>query len=301
MRSIVFNLLFYSMTLIYASVFCVVGVVSGPNTVRALLRRHARATLWLTRRILGARIEIRGREQFSESAPPQLIVCKHQSELDPFLLFQHYPEVAAIAMEELSRYPLIGPVIRKLGYILVSVEGARRRQLRDVIKGSKRVAGEGRPILIYPEGELMRVGSRERYKTGVFHIYQSTGYAATPVALCSGLVWPQRKWKKHPRQTAVLEYLEPIPPGLDRDTFMAEIERRIEDGTMALIREHGEPDIVAIAEERHAKGLTNDDAVSAADRAPESDEEQDLSAMTLDAVDDRAGDGGKRSKSDAAA
>ena len=297
MRSLVFNVLFYSKTLIYASFLCLVGLVSGPKTVRALLRRHARATLWLTRNVLGAQIEIRGIERFSDGKKPQLIVCKHQSELDPFLLFADYPEVAAIAMSELSRYPLIGPVIRKLGYILVSVEGAQRRQLRDVVTGAKQVAAEDRPILIYPEGELMRIGSRQRYKTGVYHIYASTGYEATPVALCSGLVWPQRKWTKKVGQTAVMAYLEPIPPGLDRVTFMAEIEKRIEEGTMALIREHGDPATIAIAEERYAKGLTNDDAISVADLEAASEVEDAFGGDEAGASSDPQ----KRSQSDAAA
>lgn len=288
MRSLIFNVLFFGPTLLYAAFFATAAQFSGPRAVRGLLRFHARYTVWLTRRVLGATLEVRGKDRFPEGGP-QLIVCKHQSELDPFLLFIDYPEVAAIAMAELARYPMIGPVVRKLGYILVSVEGARRNQLRDVISGAKKVAAERRPILIYPEGELMRVGSRQRYKTGVFHIYEATGYAATPVALSCGLVWPKREWTKHANQTAVLEYLEPIPPGLDRETFMAEIEKRIEEGTMALIREHGDPEVVAIAEERHAKGLTNDDAVSV----------YDLGAPGGDGG--AAGRGRKRSESDAAA
>ncbi|MEL6980400.1 MAG: lysophospholipid acyltransferase family protein [Pseudomonadota bacterium] len=266
MRSLVFNVLFYAYSLVMAGVLILLSAFgAGPNTARGMLRAHAKGVLFLTRTILSARLEIRGKERYAAQGGPQLIVSKHQSELDPFMLFVDHPELAAIAMEELARYPLIGPVVRKLGYIQVSVEGAKLRQLRQVIEGSRAVAAEGRPILIYPEGELMRVGSRQRYKTGVFHIYEATGYAATPVALSCGLVWPKREWTKHAGQTAVLEYLEPIPPGLDKERFMAEIERRIEEGSMALLREHADPATLAIAEERHAKGLTNEDDVTVAE------------------------------------
>ena len=262
MRSLVFNILFFGGSFSYAVVLVILAQFAGQKTMRRVFRSHSAFVMGITRGVLGARLEWRGRERFQDGAVPELVVCKHQSELDPFMLFIHHPDTAAVAMQQLANYPLVGPVIRKLGYIIVDVEGAKTNQLRDVIQGSKQVAEEGRPILIYPEGELMRVGSRQRYKTGVFHIYQATGLPATPVALCCGLVWPQRKWTKRFGQTAVMEYLEPIPPGLDKDTFMAEIERRIEEGTMALIREHGDPEIIAIAEERHAKGLTNDDNVS---------------------------------------
>ena len=169
-------------------------------------------------------------------------------------------------MLELERYPLIGPVIRKLDFILVSVEGAKSDQLRDVIRGARRLHAESRPILIYPEGELMRIGSRQRYKSGVFHIYQALGCDATPVALSCGLVWPQRKWRKNPRKRCVVEFMEPIPPGLDRRAFMAELESRIESRTMELIREHGDLEEIAVAEQRHRLGLTNDDAVSVIDQ-----------------------------------
>ncbi|MEM9724097.1 MAG: 1-acyl-sn-glycerol-3-phosphate acyltransferase [Pseudomonadota bacterium] len=262
MRSLIFNVAFFSGTFVYALVIIIAASFSGQATLQGLLHRHARFLMLIVRTILGARIEIRGRERFGPGEKPLLVVSKHQSELDAFMQFYAYPETAAVAMQQLANYPLIGPAIRKLGFIIVDVEGGKTNQLNSVVEGSRQVMAEGRPVLIYPEGELMRLGSRQRYRTGVYHIYKGTGQPATPVALCPGLVWPQRRWTKHYGQTAVYEYLEPIPPGLDQDTFMAELERRIEEGTMRLIREHGDPEVVAQAEERHAKGLTNDDDVT---------------------------------------
>lgn len=284
MRNLLFNVLFFSSTLATALLAIVISVGSGPERARWALRRHSRWIVWLTRNLLGASIEIRGLDRFKDGARPMLIVSKHQSELDPFPILAMYPDLSAIAMEELTNYPLIGPVIRKLGYILVSVEGKRRNQLRQVIEGSKRVASEGRPILIYPEGELMRIGSRQRYKSGVFYIYQATGQAATPVALSCGLVWPQRKWAKNPNRSCVIEFMEPIQPGLDQETFMALIEERIESGTMALLREHGTREEIALAEARRAKGLTNDDEVTVESlerkRGPGADDKMDADLST---------------------
>ena len=170
-----------------------------------------------------------------------------------------FPDVTAIAMAELSRYPLIGPVLRKLDYITVTVDGPRKNQLKQVLDGARKALEEGRPILIYPEGELMRIGSRERYKSGVYHVYNALQCEATPVALSCGLVWPQRKWRKNPGATCVVEFMEPIPAGMKKAAFMAELERRIEGRTMELIKEHGTPEQIAIAEERHSLGLANSD------------------------------------------
>ncbi|MEL6284198.1 MAG: 1-acyl-sn-glycerol-3-phosphate acyltransferase [Pseudomonadota bacterium] len=260
MRSTVLNIAFVGWTLTIAAVALVVTFVDRtPKSMRWMLRRWARGSQFLTRNIIGAKIEIRGLEQFKDGERPALIVSKHQSELDTFFPLDIYPDLAAIAMKELERYPLIGPVIRKLEYILVSVDGGRKNHLRDVVEGAQRVYAEGRPILIYPEGELMRIGSRQRYRSGVFHIYEALGAPAHPVALSCGLIWPKREWRKNIGRTCVIEFMEPIPPGLDKDTFMREIEIRIETRTMELIEEHGDPEQIAAARERHRLGLTNDD------------------------------------------
>ena len=265
MRSSLLTISFFVFTFCYAAIALVVLPFSGQRTVRWFLRTWGEASQWLTRNFLNAKIEIRGLEQFGPGERPALIAAKHQSELDTFILPAMYPDLTAIAMEELNNYPLLGPILRKLDFIMVSVEGKRANQMIQVVNGSKKAQAQGRPILIFPEGELMRVGSRQRYKTGVYHIYNALKIPAHPVALSCGLVWPQRKWWKRAHQTCVVEFLEPIPPGLDQTAFMTELERRIEEGTMALIREHGDPRIVAVAEERHRLGLTNDDAVTVAD------------------------------------
>lgn len=259
MRSTILNIAFFAWSVTLAACAILASTVGGRRSLRWFIGFWARSCQWLTRTLLNAKIEIRGLEHLPKDGPPALIVSKHQSELDTFIPLGLFPDIAAIAMAELERYPLVGPIIRRLGYILVSVEGARASQLRQVVVGARRVHAEGRPILIYPEGELMRVGARERYRSGAFHIYNAIQAPATPVALSTGLVWPQRRWWKNIGRTCVVEFLEPIPPGLDKAAFMKELEHRIETRTMALIREHGDPETIAVAEERSRLGLANAD------------------------------------------
>ena len=54
-----------------------------------------------------------------------------------------------------------------------------------------------------------------------------------PVALNSGLFWPRRQLLRRPG-TIVLEFLEPIPPGLPRKEFDDLLKERIETATRAL-------------------------------------------------------------------
>ncbi|MEL6774844.1 MAG: 1-acyl-sn-glycerol-3-phosphate acyltransferase, partial [Pseudomonadota bacterium] len=111
---------------------------------------------------------------------------------------------------------------------------------------------QGRPMIIYPEGTLMSLGDKERYRRGVGHLYTRLNPVVVPIATSAGVIWPRREWNKHTGQTGAMEFLEPIQPGLDFETFMATIETRIEEGTMRLIREHAKGDVLAAAEARHA-------------------------------------------------
>ena len=51
------------------------------------------------------------------------------------------------------------------------------------------------------------------YKTGVAQIYVDCGVPCLPVALNSGLFWPRRTFMRYPG-TLVVEFLDPLPPGL---------------------------------------------------------------------------------------
>ena len=57
-----------------------------------------------------------------------------------------------------------------------------------------------------------------------------------PAAVNSGLYWPRRRFLRKPG-TIVLEFLPPIPAGLDRKTFMVKLELSIEEATARLVAE----------------------------------------------------------------
>jgi len=55
-----------------------------------------------------------------------------------------------------------------------------------------------------------------------------------PVALNSGLFWPRRTFMRYPG-TLVVEFLDPLPPGLSRREFIARVSAVIEEATNRLI------------------------------------------------------------------
>jgi 1-acyl-sn-glycerol-3-phosphate acyltransferase len=258
MRSLLFNLFFYGFTFVTALVCYLVAKVSTRERLWQVIGFWGRTMAGAVRLILDAKIELRGLDNLPPDGP-KLVVAKHQSELDAIMLASVIPNFGAVAMRELERYPFFGPILRKLDLVLVAVDGERQGRTSHVIEGALRMNAEGRPMIIFPEATLMSLGAKERYRRGVGHIYQAMGVDAVLVASSLGVIWPRREWKKHAHQSAAIEVLPAIPPGLDLDTFMAEAEQRIEEATMRLIREHAKGEILAAAEDRHARGVANED------------------------------------------
>ena len=95
---------------------------------------------------------------------------------------------------------------------------------------------EGRPIVIFPEGTRTAPGDRRPYHPGVAALYKQLDLPLVPVALNSGLFWGRRAFLKRPGGI-VMEFLPPIPPGLDRRAATAQLQERIEEATGRLYRE----------------------------------------------------------------
>ncbi|MGH2322889.1 lysophospholipid acyltransferase family protein, partial [Enterococcus faecalis] len=70
---------------------------------------------------------------------------------------------------------------------------------------------------------------------GVSLIYGEAGVPCIPVALNSGLFWPRRTFLRYPG-TIVIEFLDPIPPGLKRHDFNARLQAAIEEASDRLER-----------------------------------------------------------------
>ena len=258
MRSLTFNLFFYGFTFAMALVCYGLARFGSRDRLWQAVGFWGRTMLGGVRLILDAKVEIRGLENLPQGGP-KLVICKHQSELDIILLASAVPQFGAVAMQELERYPFFGPILRRLDLVLVPVNGARQGKTEAVIEGALRVNAAGRPMIIFPEATLMSLGARERYRKGAGRLYEAMGVPAVLVASSLGVIWPRREWRKHAHQTAAIEILEPIPPGLGLDEFMAEVETRIEQATMRLIREHAEGEVLAAAEDRYARGAGNED------------------------------------------
>jgi 1-acyl-sn-glycerol-3-phosphate acyltransferase len=136
---------------------------------------------------------------------------------------------------ELGKVPLFGYYSRVCGMILID----RRKgatALREMTVQAKAEAAKGRQVVIFPEGTRRTPGATPAYQPGVALLYKGLGLPCVPVALNSGLHWPRRSVRKYPG-TIVVEFLPPIPPGLDSKTFLARLAAAIEGGSDRLLAE----------------------------------------------------------------
>ena len=233
MRSLPFNVAFWLISIFYTLLAAVSALRPGRGAVRAVIRRYVRRMVWAMRALAGIQIEVRGRERLPQGA--FILAPKHASYGDGFSIYAQFDDLAFVTGDHLERFPLMKAVLAKLGAIVVDSCGGPEAR-KALTQSAAAANAEGRKILIYPEGHLAPVGVRFRYRTGVFHMAQDFDLPVVPVASNLGLFWPQEDWTKHPGR-AILEFLEPLPRGLEKDDFMARLEAAVEDRTAELVAE----------------------------------------------------------------
>jgi 1-acyl-sn-glycerol-3-phosphate acyltransferase len=97
-------------------------------------------------------------------------------------------------------------------------------------------AGKGREIIIFPEGTRRPPDAPPDYQTGIALLYRTLNVPVVPVALNSGLYWPRRSFWHYPGRI-VVEFLPPIPPGLDSRAFLTRLQDSIETNSRRLVSE----------------------------------------------------------------
>jgi 1-acyl-sn-glycerol-3-phosphate acyltransferase len=233
MRSLLFNIAYWVLSIVYALAAALAALTPGRWAVGKVISRYTRRMVGAMRLFAGIRLEVRGKGRLPDGA--FILAAKHQSWGDGFCIYAQFDDLAFVTGDHLERFPLLGSILKKLGAIVVnSCGGPEARQA--LTQSAAQAKAQGRKILIFPEGHLAKVGERFRYRTGVFHLYRDFDMPVAPVAANLGLFWPQEGWAKH-AGTAVIEFLDPIPTGLDKEVFMARLETAIETRTAELVAE----------------------------------------------------------------
>jgi 1-acyl-sn-glycerol-3-phosphate acyltransferase len=188
---------------------------------------------WAAPWMIGLKTEIRG-------TPPDyecIVASKHQSFLDVFLVFSAVPAGKFIMKSILKYAPIVGQYGLRIGCVPVD-RGKRAAAIKQMVDGVKKGTATPGQLIIYPQGTRIAPGVKAPYKVGTAVLYEQLGQPCVPVAANVGLFWPKRGIYRK-QGTAVVEFLEPIAPGLGRDDFLKLLEERIETASNRLNEEAG--------------------------------------------------------------
>ncbi|WP_210093339.1 lysophospholipid acyltransferase family protein [Ruegeria sp. HKCCSP346] len=235
-RSLIFMIVIYAWMLILGIVFLPYALFSKAGALRAC-KTYARSTMWLARWMVGIRCEVRGRVPTNEV----VIAAKHQSFLDIIIIFDAIPHGKFIMKRELLFTPVIGMYARRLGCIPVN-RGKRGAAVTKMVKDVSKEFSEPGQLVIYPQGTRVAPGAKKPYKVGTAVLYEGLGFPCVPVATNAGVFWPRTGVMRKPG-LAIVDFLDPIEPGVGRDDFLARLEDVIETRSNELMREVGfDPD-----------------------------------------------------------
>jgi 1-acyl-sn-glycerol-3-phosphate acyltransferase len=234
LRSVVFNVLFYLNTLI----FLIIGLPTFVMPYQAIVevaKTWGRVNLFLLRVVAGVKFELRGRDKIPPGA--LIVASKHQSAWETFALMHLFKSPAFVMKRELLWIPVFGWLMLK-GRMVGVDRSAGMRALISLAAAARAELARGRQLIIFPEGTRRPVGAEPAYKSGIAFLYAQAGVPCLPLALNSGVFWPRRSILRRPG-TVVVEILDPIPPGLDKNSFVTRLQQAIEPATAHLIAEAG--------------------------------------------------------------
>jgi len=183
--------------------------------------------------MVGLTSEVRGKIPVDEV----LIASKHQSFFDIILIVSAVPRPNFIMKRSLVWAPILGWFALRIGCIPVD-RGKRSQAIRKMVEDVRQGRVLPGQLIIYPQGTRIAPGVAAPYKIGTAVLYSETGQACVPAATNVGVFWPRTGIARRPGH-AVVEFLDPIAPGLPSDEMLSRLQSQVEAASDALMAEAG--------------------------------------------------------------
>ena len=227
LRSLLFNLFFY--TGIVVVFLIALPALFLPSKIVLLFGKFlGHYVVFIVKVFLSTKIEFKGIENIPK-IEKYFVASAHQSIFETFALQSVLDYPVFILKKELLKIPLFGLYLKKIKSIEIIRDTTTKDNLGFFDKVADIVKNENRPLLIFPQGTRIKVDEKIPFKKGVGRIYEALNISCVPVALNSGRVWPKNGVIKYPGKITV-SFLEPIKPGLSRDDFIKNLEKKIYEG-----------------------------------------------------------------------
>ena len=232
LRSLLFIIQMYVMLPIVGFVGVPLVWIKRDNAFK-VIHFYCNWVRWTASWMIGLKSEIRGEVPTGEV----LIAAKHQSFFDILLLASVLPRLKFIYKSQLKWAPIINIYAVYTNSVPVNrgKKGAAIKQMVAAVRDGQNKPGQ---LVIFPQGTRVAAGAKKPYKVGIGVLYKETGQAVVPASTNVGVFWKRHGIMRYPG-LAVVEFHDPIKPGLSTDAFMERVENAVEIGSDTLMREAG--------------------------------------------------------------
>ena len=142
---------------------------------QGLLRGWGKGLCWL----FGIKLELHGLENRDQDGP-RILAVNHVSLVDLFVWSAAWSHPGTVIYKkEFGRIPLMGRVMRMLGFIEVD-RGNSEAARSSMALSAQRIRDEGLALWIAPEGTRSRLGGLQEFKMGAFHLALQTSAPIIP-------------------------------------------------------------------------------------------------------------------------
>ncbi|MET0868470.1 MAG: lysophospholipid acyltransferase family protein, partial [Pseudorhodoplanes sp.] len=178
-RSILFDAAVVILTLVVAMSVPFLWLFKASSaTVRAVSQVWANGILVLMKYVVGLDYTVSGRENVPDG--PCIIACNHQSLWETAALCVIFPDASIVAKQELRKLPLVGWFLEHYPMILVD-RSAGRQALRQMVDEARRAVGEGRKVLLFPQGTRQAIDQPMTFQSaGISALYTNLDVSVVP-------------------------------------------------------------------------------------------------------------------------
>ena len=224
LKSVIFYLIAIIWMLLLTPFAFMVIILLNDSLLLFISKLWARGVVKLLELICNLKIKVSGTQNITKQ--PVILAAKHQSALETLFLYGCLDEAKFVLKNSLKYIPILGLCFIRLKMIFID-RTAAVKSIRHIKTAATNLLSDGKSLIIFPEGTRVNYGQVGKYNPGVAALYDLAIADVIPVALDTGKFWPKNSLMKYPG-VCHITFLAPIEPGLDKKTFMKELELRIE-------------------------------------------------------------------------
>ena len=201
----------------------------SPSRVYWMCAGWLSCAMWGLTKICGVSWRIQGLENLPQGEKDgAVLLCKHQSTLETFLLPTIMPHpLAYVFKRELLYVPFFGWAMGRMDMIHID-RSKRSEAFAKVVAQGKRVMGQGVWVIMFPEGTRIPRGQAGIYKSGGTRLACETGRPVVPIAVNAATRWPRKAFVKTPGVVDVVIGKPIDSVGRQPEELMQEVQAWIE-------------------------------------------------------------------------